>query len=237
MYNNDQPSPLDQQHLGEVLRWAAARGLTATFHWNNERSVHFLLDVIEHVNADLPIAKLRWSIAHVHDASESSLQRMKVLGIGWLMQNAFYFRGEAFLAQRGIELVRSPAPIMSAVRMGLHVGAGTDAHRVMWFSPFVALQWMVDGKTISGLAMRSPSESPSRIEALRLFTEGSAWFSFDEERRGSIAPGRLADLVVLSDDYLSVPTEEIGKIHSVMTMVGGHIVFAGEPFATLESQN
>jgi predicted amidohydrolase YtcJ len=237
MYNNDQPSPADQQHLGEVLRWAAARGLTATFHWNNERSVHFLLDVIERVNADMPIAKLRWSIAHIHDASESSLQRMQALGVGWLMQNAFYFRGEAFLAQRGIELVRSPAPIMSAVRMGLHVGAGTDAHRVMWFSPFVALQWMVDGKTISGLAMRSPSESPSRIEALRLFTEGSAWFSFDEERRGSIASGKLADLVVLSDDYLSVPTEEIGKIHSVMTMVGGRIVFASGLFAPLESEN
>ena len=74
--------------------------MTITLHWNNDRSVHHLLDVLERVNRETPIAPLRWSIAHLNDASPESLARMKALGVGWLMQNAMYFRGEAFLGAR-----------------------------------------------------------------------------------------------------------------------------------------
>ena len=89
-----------------MLRWAASRGLTATFHWHNDRSVHHLLDVLERVNAETPVAPLRWSIAHLNDASPDKPQAHEGDGLGWLMQNAFYFRGEAFLGQRGAELAR-----------------------------------------------------------------------------------------------------------------------------------
>jgi len=236
MYNNEAPSPEDKEHLAEVLRWAVSRGLAATFHWNNEKSVHHLLEVLERINSETPLAKLRWSIAHLHDASKESLARMKAMGVGWLVQNAFYFRGEAFLAKRGIELAHGVPPIVSALDLGLAVGGGTDAHRVMWPSPFVSLQWMLDGKTITGLAMRGPNELPSRVQALRLFTEGSAWFAFDENHRGLLSPGRLADLVVLSDDYLTVPVERIGSITSALTMVGGHVVYADAPFAGFEDK-
>jgi len=156
--------------------------------------------------------------------------------IGWLMQNAFYFRGEAFLGQRGLELARVSPPIVSALDLGMPVGGGTDAHRVMWFSPFVSLQWMLDGKTIGGTAMRAPEQLPSRLQALRLYTEGSAWFAFDDMRRGSLAPGKLADLAVLSKDYLTVPADEIGSITSLLTMVGGRVVHADAPFATLRDK-
>jgi predicted amidohydrolase YtcJ len=120
--------------------------------------------------------------------------------------------------------------------MGLPVGGDTDAHRVMWFSPFVSLQWMLDGKTISGAALRGPEETPSRIEALRLYTEGSAWFTFEEDARGSLAVGKLADFAVLSKDYLTVPVEEIGSITSLLTMVGGRVVYADGPFAAYEDK-
>lgn len=236
MYNNDHPSESQKQQLYQVLRWAVLRGMTATFHWQNDEAVHHLLDVLERVNAETPIAKLRWSIAHLNDASPVSLKRMKALGVGWLMQNSFFFRGEAFLGQRGAEAARLVPPIVRALKMGIPVGGGTDAHRVMWPNPFVSLQWMLDGKTISGLAMRAPEELPSRLEALRLYTEGSAWFGFDEDIRGSLAVGRLADLVVLSKDYLSVPTDEIGSIVSLLTMVGGRVVYASPPFAAFEGK-
>ena len=118
--------------------------------------------------------------------------------------------------------------------MGLRVGGGTDAHRVMWYSPFVSLQWMLDGKTVAGTAMRGSEELPARIDALRLYTEGSAWFAFDDDKRGALAPGKLADLVVLSKDYLSIPVEEIGTIASLLTMVGGRIVYATGPYASFE---
>ena len=228
MYNNERPTEADKEELFRTLRWAVSRKMTATFHWHNNRSVHHLLEVLERVNAETPVAALRWSIAHLNDASDETLRRMKAMGVGWLMQNAFYFRGEAFLGERGFELARLSPPIASALRMGVPLGGGTDAHRVMWFSPFVSLQWMVDGTTVGGTPMRAPEETPTRMQALRLYTEGSAWFSHEEGRRGAIAVGKLADLVVLSEDYFTVPAHRIGQIVSVLTMIGGHVVYAGD---------
>jgi predicted amidohydrolase YtcJ len=237
MYNNDTPTEAQKDELARVLRWAVSRGMTATFHWQNDRAAHHLLDVLERVNAETPVAKQRWSIAHLNDASPDSLKRMKAMGLGWLMQNAFYFRGEAFLGQRGLELARVSPPIVSALRMGIPVGGGTDAHRVMGFSPFISLQWMIDGKTVGGTAMRAPEELPARLDALRLYTEGSAWFTFEENERGALAVGKLADLAVLSKDYLTVPTDEIGSIVSLLTMVDGRIVYADGPLAAYEEKH
>jgi predicted amidohydrolase YtcJ len=237
LYNNDTPTDAQKEALAEVLRWAIARNMTATFHWHNDRAVHHLLDVLERVNAETPVARLRWSIAHLNDASPESLKRMKAMGLGWLMQNAFYFRGEAFLGQRGLELARVSPPIVTALKMGIPLGGGTDAHRVMSYNPFVSLRWMLDGKTAGGIAMRAPEELPARIEALRLYTQGSAWFTFDERARGSLAVGRSADLAVLSKDYLTVPTDEIGGIISLLTMVGGRVVYADGPFAAYEEKS
>lgn len=233
-YNNDNPTDAQKERLYEVLRWAVARSMTATFHWHNGRAVHHLLDVLARVNAETPIAKLRWSIAHLNDASPEALKRMQAMGVGWLVQNAFYFRGEVFLGQRGAEAARLAPPLVTARRLKLPVGGGTDAHRVMAPNPFVALQWMLDGKTLSGVAMRAPEELPTRIEALRIYTQGSAWFSFEDHVRGALAVGQLADLAVLSRDYLTVPVGEIAGITSVLTMVGGRIVYADGPYAAFQ---
>jgi predicted amidohydrolase YtcJ len=231
MYNNDTPSEADKEAFYRVTRWAADQGLTLTVHWNNDRSVHHLLDVFERVNREVPIAPLRWSIAHLHDASDASLQRMKALGVGWLMQDGLYFAATSYIAERGeAQMQRSP-PIGSALRLGLTVGGGTDANRVMIENPFVSLRWMLDGLTVDGVETRGPKEVPSREQALRIYTEGSAWFAHDENRRGRLMPGMLADLAVLSDDYFTVPVSHIAKIKSLLTMVGGQIVYASGPFA------
>ena len=236
MYNNETPTDEDRERLYRVLQWAAPRGLTATFHWHNERSVHHLLEVLERINKEIPVAALRWSIAHLNDGSPETLKRMKTMGMGWLVQNAFYFRGEAFVGQRGAETARLSPPIASALRLGLQVGGGTDAHRVMNYNPFVSLQWILDGKTAGGMTMRGSEEIPTREEALRLYTLGSAWFSFDDGKRGSLTPGKLADLAVLTKDYLSVPVDEIGGISSLLTMVGGRVVHGAGPYAALDEK-
>ena len=88
----------------------------------------------------------------------------------------------------------------------------------------------LDGKTVGGSPIRGPEETPSREDALRFYTLGSAWFSHDEEKRGSLEVGKLADLAVLSKDYMTVSTDEIGRIESVLTMVGGKVVYAAAPF-------
>jgi predicted amidohydrolase YtcJ len=95
---------------------------------------------------------------------------------------------------------------------------------------------MIDGKTVGGTVMRAPEELPTRLDALRLYTEGSAWFTFEENERGALAVGKLADLAVLSKDYLTAPTDEIGSIVSLLTMVGGRIVYADGAFAAYEDK-
>ncbi len=128
-------------------------------------------------------------------------------------------------------------PVNTAAKIGVAVGAGTDAHRVASYNPFTALQWFIDGKTVGGAAIRGPEETPTRADALRFYTIGSAWFSRDEQTRGSLEVGKLADLAVLSGDYLTVPADQIGRIESVLTMVGGKIVYAAGPWEKLEIRN
>ena len=234
MYNNDSPTEAQKQQYYEVAKWAASRGMTLTQHWSNDASVNHLLDVFERVNRDTPIAGLRWSIAHLNDGSVANFERMKVLGVGWLMQDAMYFGGDALIRTRGAEVARRTPPIKTAMNMGVHVGGGTDAHRVMSYNPFVSLQWMIDGRTVAGTPTRDADELPSREEALRLYAQGSAWFTRDDGRRGALTAGRLADLAVLTKDLASIPTDEIGSIESLLTMVGGRIVYAAAPFAALE---
>jgi predicted amidohydrolase YtcJ len=235
MYNNDHPTEADKQQYYEIVKWAAEHGLTVTQHWSRDASVGELLSVFERVNKEAPIAPLRWSIAHLNDASAETLRRMKALGVGWTVQDAMYFSGEQFRQQEGEAAARRAPPVETARELGVHVGAGTDAHRVASYNPFTSLQWFLDGKTVGGAALRGPEETPSRENALRYYTSGSAWFSHDEDKRGSLEAGKLADLAVLSRDYMTVPVDQVGGIESLLTMVGGRIVYTSGPFAGLDS--
>jgi predicted amidohydrolase YtcJ len=225
MNNNNNPNDTDKERFYQILKWAADRGMSITMHWPNDNSVHHLLEIFERVNKETPIAPLRWSIAHLNDASEATLQRMKSLGVGWTVQDAMYFEGDSFLKQRGKDAAARVPPVVTARRIGVNVGAGTDAHRVASYNPFTALQYFLDGKTVSGIALRGPEETPSRNEALRLYTLGSAWFSKDEAKRGSLEVGKFADLAILSKDYATITTDQISSIESVLTMVGGKVVY------------
>jgi Amidohydrolase family len=96
----------------------------------------------------------------------------------------------------------------------------------------MSLYWMVTGKTVGGVSMYPDKNLLTREEALRLYTQGSSWFSSESGKKGAIAPGQLADFVALTDDYFSVPEEEIKGIESVLTAVDGKIVYAREEFAS-----
>jgi hypothetical protein len=116
---------------------------------------------------------------------------------------------------------------------GLPVGAGTDATRVASFNPFVSLYWMVSGRTVGGTAMYDASNRLDRMEALRRYTVGSAWFSNEDDRKGALVPGMFADFAVLSEDYFSIDETRIKYLESVMTVVGGKVVHAADEFAPL----
>jgi predicted amidohydrolase YtcJ len=234
MNNNDKPTEADKDRYYQIARWAAARGMSLTMHWARDDSVDQLLTIFERVNKEEPIVGLRWSIAHLNDASLQSLQRMKALGVGWTVQDAMYFGGEQFVQQSGPDAARRAPPVVTATKMGVVVGAGTDAHRVASYNPFTALEWFLDGKTVGGVAIRGPEETPTRADALRFYTAGSAWFAHDEGKRGSLEVGKVADLAVLSRDYLTVPVEQVGSIESLLTMVGGKIVYGAGSYQPLE---
>lgn len=235
MNNNNAPSQADKEAYYRIVRWAAERGMSLTMHWGSDASVDHLLSIFERVNAEIPIAPLRWSIAHLNDASVATLRRMKALGVGWTMQDAMYFGGEQVLKQAGPEAARRTPPVETARKIGVPIGAGTDAHRVASYNPFTALQWLLDGKTVGGIVLRGPDEIPSRIDALRFYTRGSAWFSFDDDTRGSLEVGKLADLAVLSEDYMTIPVDRIGGLESVLTLVNGRVVYAAGPYAQVDT--
>ena len=221
--------------LGELLRWAASKGYTIQLHWNPDRTVHDLLDVIEDINKDYPVRDLRWTVLHLYNGSEDSLKRMKALGLIWGVQDGLYFGGERLQKEAGIEAAKQMPRIATAIKFGLTDAGGTDAHRVSSYNPFVALQWYLDGTTIGGTPTRGDSEAPSRRQALEMYTRNSAFMANDDDKRGTLEAGKFADLAVLSADYLTAPVKEIGKIRSLLTMVDGKAVYASEPFAALAS--
>lgn len=234
MYNNDKPTDAQKEEFYQAAKWAAERGYTVTQHWHNDTSIHQLLDIYERINREVPITKLRWSIAHLNNGTETTFVRMKALGIGWAMQDAMYYDGERELKEKGADALKRMPPMRTAMKVGVVIGAGTDAHRVANYNPFIALRWMLDGKSAGGIALRGPEETPMRLEALRMYTSGSAWFAHDEARRGSLVVGKLADLAVLSGDYMTIPVEQIGGLHSVLTLVGGRMVYAEGPYRKFE---
>jgi predicted amidohydrolase YtcJ len=232
-WTDGDPTDEAMTKLEEIIRWAAAKRMGFQIHWNPERSVDKLLTLLERLNAETPIAGLRWWIDHLYDASDRSLARMKALGVAWGVQDSLYFNAATFKKMFGVAVAQRSPPVKNALAMGLMVGAGTDAHRVSNYNPFVSLRWFINGKTIDATEAIGETQHPSRAEALRMYTLNSAWFAHADDKRGSLEPGKYADLAVLTKDYMSVADEEIGSIESVLTLLGGRVVYAAEPYAQL----
>jgi predicted amidohydrolase YtcJ len=219
MNNNDHSTAEEQEKYYQILRWAAQKQMAVTMHWPNDDTANTLLSIYERVNAEFPIADLRWSVAHLTNASTKNLKRMKAMNVGWTIQRP------------------NAASVENAKELGVTMGAGTDAHRVASYNPFTTLRWLLIDSKNSGDAKRGPEQTPTREDALRAYTIGSAWFSFDEGKRGSLERGKIADLAVLSKDYMTAPLDQIESIESLLTMVGGTIVYAAGPYTKFSSNN
>jgi predicted amidohydrolase YtcJ len=226
-------TPDGKAKLAELLRWAASKSYTIQLHWNPDRTIRDLLDVVEDIAKDYPVRDLRWTVLHLYNASEDNLKRMKALGLVWGVQDGLYFGGEKLQREVGAEQAKLLPRIATALKLGLTVAGGTDAHRVSSYNPFVSLQWYLDGTTIGGVQTRGEAEAPSRRQALEMYTRNSAFTANEDDKRGTLEAGKFADLAVLSADYLTTPVKDVGKIRSVLTMVGGKIVYAAPPFGKL----
>lgn len=226
-------APSLEEELGRVVRLLVEKRWPFRLHATYDESICRFLDVFEAVNRDVPFAGLRWFFDHAETVTEASLERIKALGGGIAVQHRMAYQGEYFIQRYGRAAAGHTPPITRMLRMGLPVGAGTDGTRVASYNPWVCLYWLVSGRTVGGTPMYGADNRLDRGEALRRYTVGSAWFSGDEEKKGTVAPGQLADLAVLSADYFSVPEDEIKRIESVLTLVGGKVVHAKGEFAAL----
>jgi predicted amidohydrolase YtcJ len=144
------------------------------------------------------------------------------------------FQGEYFIDRYGKKAAERTPPVARMLEMGVPVGAGTDATRVASYNPFVSLYWLVTGKTVGGTELYPQANRLDRATALRLYTAGSSWFSSEQDQKGSIEAGKLADLALLSADYFTIPDEEIRNLESVLTVVGGNVVYAAAEFSKLD---
>ena len=225
--------PVMESELKAVIRHLVENRWPFRLHATYEETITRALNVYEEVNRDVPFAGLHWFFDHCETISDRNIERIKALGGGIAVQDRMAFQGEYFVERYGEKQAQHTPPIRRMLEMGVPVGAGTDATRVSSYNPFVSLYWLTTGKTIGGLSIYPADNRLERMEALRLYTVGSSWFSSEEGKKGSIARGQLADLSVLSADYFSIPEEQIKQLESVLTIVGGKVVYAAAPFARL----
>jgi predicted amidohydrolase YtcJ len=227
------PRPDLAPAMEAVVRLLAQNRWPFRLHATYDESISRFLNVFEKVNRDVPLAGLRWFFDHAETISPRNIERVQVLGGGIAIQHRMAFQGEYFLDRYGKGAAENTPPIRRMLEAGVPVGAGTDATRVASYNPFVALYWLSSGKTLGGTPLYSKASRLSRMEALRAYTVGSTWFSGEEGVKGALVPGHLADFAVLSGDYFSIPEDDIKALHSVLTVVGGKVVYAEGEFAPM----
>ena len=219
--------------LERVVRVLAGKRWPWRLHATYDETIGRALDVFEKVNRDIPLDGLHWFFDHAETVSQHNIDRIAELGGGIAIQHRMAFQGEDFIDRYGARAAETAPPISRMLGAGVPVGAGTDATRVASYNPWVSLAWLVTGKTVGGTQVASSLNRLDRGQALRLWTEGNTWFSNEQGRKGRIAVGQLADLAVLSDDYFSVPEDEIAHLSSVLTLLGGQVVHGAADFADL----
>lgn len=222
--------------LEKVIRILVDNRWPFRLHATYNETIERALTVFEKVNRDIPFNGIHWFFDHAETISEKNIDRVAALKGGIAVQHRMAYQGEYFIERYGADAAVATPPIKTMLRSGLPVGAGTDATRVASYNPWICLYWLVTGKTIAGTKLYPDRNCLDREEALRLWTTNNTWFSNEDQVRGQIKEGQLADFVTLSDDYFSVDAEKIKSITSLLTVVGGRIVHGDLEFKTLSPE-
>ncbi|MBO9729833.1 MAG: amidohydrolase [Chitinophaga sp.] len=220
-----------EEDLEKVVRHLVENRWPFRLHATYNESITRFLNVFEKVNREIPFNGLPWLFDHAETIDERNIDRVKALGGGIAIQSRMAFQGEYFTDRYGKEAAAHTPPVKRMLQAGVPVGAGTDATRVSSYNPWVALYWLSAGKTVGGQQLYPNENKLSRETALELYTKGSAWFSGEQDLKGAIKAGQLADLTVLDADYFTIQEEAIKHIESVLTIVNGKIVYASNEYA------
>jgi len=225
------PTPAQLEAWRKMAMAIAQAGLPLHVHAELSTTIDAFLDQIEAVNKEYPIKNLRWALAHVNQINASELERMKKLGMyaavhPWAVINGGIMHdGDTLYKGFGDGAYDMP-PLATIQNSGILWGLGTDGTAANQTLPFITLSFAVTGKMAGG--MKVNRQTISREDALIAHTRKNAFFVFQEDNLGSIQAGKLADLVVLDRDYLTVPADQIKDIQPVMTVVGGRIVYEAQ---------
>jgi predicted amidohydrolase YtcJ len=217
-----EPPPDDLVQWRKIAMAIAQAGLPLHVHAELSGTIDAFLDQIEAVNKDHPIKNLRWTLAHVNQINASQLERMKKLGMYAAVHPWAVINGGIMHDTFGDGAYDMP-PLSTIQNSGITWGLGTDGTAANQTLPFTTLYFAVTGKMAGG--MKVNRQTISRENALIAHTRKNSFFVFQENNLGSIQAGKLADLVVLDRDYLTIPADQIKDIKPVMTMVGGRIVY------------
>ncbi|MCI2422345.1 amidohydrolase [Saccharopolyspora sp. K220] len=210
--------------LYDISYATAARSWPMNIHAVLDSSIDVIVDCWEAVHRLIPLTGLRFTLSHADRISSRNLRRLKALGAGIVLDDRQVFKASASEAAWGPGSMTAVPPVADVLAEGIPVAAGTDASRASSYSPWLSLWWLVSGTSLDGEPRRSGPQLFSRERALEAYTAGSAWLSFEERDRGHLNPGARADFAVLSEDYLTVPSEKIPTISSELTVVGGKVV-------------
>jgi predicted amidohydrolase YtcJ len=213
-----------EPELEAVVRLLAQNRWPWRMHATYNETITRSLDVFEKVNRDIPLRGLNWFFDHCETISDRNIDRIAALGGGIAIQHRMAYQGEYFIERYGAKAAEATPPIARMMAAGVPVGAGTDATRVASYNPWVSLAWLVSGMTVAGTRLYPPGNRLDRETALRLWADANTWFSGEQDKKGAIKTGQLADLAVLSADYTSVPEAEIPEIVSVLTLLSGNVV-------------
>jgi predicted amidohydrolase YtcJ len=220
-----------EDELEGVVRVLAENRWPWRLHSTYDETISRALDVFERVNKDIPLAGLNWFFDHAETISERSIDRIAALGGGVAVQHRMAYQGEYFVERYGALAAEATPPVKRMVEKGVKTSAGTDATRVASYNPWVSLAWLVTGKTLAGLRLYPQRNCLDRETALRMWTENVTWFSNEEGKKGRIQVGQFADLIVPDRDFMTCAEADIVDTTSLLTVVGGKIVYGAGPFA------
>jgi predicted amidohydrolase YtcJ len=229
----DMPPEMEPE-LEAVVRILVQNRWPWRMHATYDETISRALDVFERVNQDMPLDGLHWFFDHAETISDQSIDRIAALGGGIAVQHRMAYQGEYFVERYGPGAAEATPPFARMLGKGVKVSAGTDATRVASYNPWVALAWLVTGRTVGGLRIYPQRNCLDRETALRMWTENVTWFSNEEGKKGRIEAGQLADLIVPDRDYFACAESDIADTISELTVVGGKVVYAAGTFASLD---
>lgn len=229
----DMPPEMEGE-LEEVVRILAQNKWPWRLHATYDETIWRALDVFETVNREIPLDGLHWFFDHAETISDASIDRIAALGGGIAVQHRMAYQGEYFVERYGYGVAEATPPVKKIIDKGVKISAGTDATRVASYNPWVSLAWLVTGMTVGGLRLYPQRNCLDRETALRMWTENVTWFSNEEGKKGRIAVGQLADLIIPDRDFFSCAESEIADTTSDLTIVGGRIVYGAGDFKSLD---